>query len=275
MIKFLNGVEMPVSIFGTWEIDDRAAVTVIAQAITCGYRHIDTAAYYGNERGIGKAIKHAGVSREDIFVTSKVWNNCRGYKKATAACNASLKRLGLDYLDMLLIHWPAVPEQTQKWSELNAETWRALEDLQSAGKVKVIGVSNFMPKHLEELKKTARILPMVNQIEFHPGYMQGECVKYCKENNIVMEAWSPLGRGEALSHPVICDMADRYRVTPAALVLQWVRQHGLLPIVKSSNADRMIANLKTMDPIADADMKVIDDLPFWGRLGKSPEQFRG
>ncbi len=267
-----NGVKIKSPGFGTWTLDDLSAEDAVLKAINCGYRHIDTAEYYKNEIGVGKAIKASRISRDEIFITSKLWTTSRGYNEAIAALDGSLMRLGLDYLDLFLIHWPAVPEKHENWREINFDTYRALEKLQKEGKVRAIGLSNFMEKHIAALLEDARVVPQLNQIEFHPGYMQRGCVEFCKDNNIALSAWAPLGRGEALEHPTICAIAQKHKTTPAKVTLSWVSANGLIPLVKSSNEERMKENLFYDEVRLDKeDIAKISALSFWGKLGKRPE----
>ena len=266
-----NGVRIPSPGFGTWSIPKWHAGEIIRDALNAGYRHIDTASYYGNETSIGMAIRDASVPRSELFITSKVWTDCRGYENTIRSFENSILKLVLDYLDLFLIYWPATPEKQEDWKILNAETWRGLESLYKNCKVRAIGVSNFQPVHLDALMDTAEIAPMVNQIEFHPGFCQRECVDYCKARGIVLEAWSPLGRGEALSHPTILKLAGKYNMTAAQVCIRWAIQCGLLPLVKSSGLERMNENMKDTDPLSPDDVEVINAIPFFGRLGYSPE----
>ncbi len=209
-MKLNNGYMIPKIGYGTWQSpDSEVTVNGVKAAIACGYRHIDTAAAYKNEESVGEGIKESGIARKDLFVTSKVWNTQRGYEKTIAAFEKTLSDLDLDYLDLYLIHWPASKKDYENWEEINLETWRAMTDLYKAGKIKAIGVSNFKPHHLEALMKT-EVKPMVNQIEFHPGFMQEETVKYCRENGILVEAWSPLGTGRMLTNPDLQEIASHY-----------------------------------------------------------------
>ena len=192
-----NGVTMPRIGFGTYNTSDDEACRVVCDAVEVGYRLIDTAAIYENEAGIGRALATCGVPREELFITSKVWNTHRGYDKTMESFNASCERLGVDYLDLFLVHWPANEKQFGAEAEtINADTWRALEDLYKNGDVRAIGLSNFKPHHIEALLKHAEIEPMVDQIEFYPGRIQTETLEYCLERDLVVEAWSPLGRGK-------------------------------------------------------------------------------
>lgn len=268
-----NGVSIPCIGYGTFLTSDEAAVEAVRAALAAGYRHIDTAATYGNEVGVGAGIRAGGVPREELFVTSKVWNTERGYHKTRAAFEKTLSDLGLDYLDLYLIHWPANRKQFgEKAKALNAETWRALEDLYREGKVRAIGVSNFLPHHLEELLETAEIVPMVNQIEVHPGWLQAEAVAYCKEHNILVEAWSPLGRSTVLENETLTELAAKYGCSTAQLCVRWALQHGILPLPKSVHPQRMQANADVFGFVIDeADMARIDALRDIGGAMRDPD----
>lgn len=243
-----NGVQIPCIGFGTYDTNDEDACRVVLDAIEVGYRLIDTAAIYANEAGIGKALASCGVDREELFITSKVWNTHRGYDKTMESFEASLERLGLDYIDLFLIHWPANEKMYgDKAETINADTWRALEDLYEANKVRAIGLSNFKPHHIEALMKHAQIAPMVNQIEFYPGRMQAETLEYCLEHDIVVEAWSPLGRGKTLTNESIAAIGSRYGKSNAQVCLRWLIQLGMLPLPKSGNLERMAQNLEVFD----------------------------
>ena len=274
-ITLSNGVQVPKIAFGTWTFDNKTVVDPVIHALQAGYRLVDTAAYYGNEAGIGKALAQSGFSRSEVMLTSKVWTSDRGYKKTLAALEKSLKQLNTEYLDLYLIHWPAVESHHRNWEELNAETWRAMEDACLSGKVRAIGVCNFTPKYLQALEKTARIMPMLNQIEFHPGFTQPETVAYCTEKNIVLQAWSPFGRGEAFSNKTLQDLAVKYDRTPAQVCLRWILDRGLLPVVKSTNPERMRENLKVEGfRLTPEDMAAMDGIAFFGKLGYDPERVR-
>ena len=257
-----NGITIPCVGYGTYKVAAQEAKASVAAAIQAGYRHIDTAAFYKNEEGVGQAIRESGLSRESFFVTSKVWNTDRGYDKTRAAFDASLKALGMDYLDLYLIHWPANYFQYGKEAkDLNAETWRALEDLYNEGKIRAIGLSNFLPHHIEALMETARIKPMVDQIELHPGWLQRGALRYCGDHSIVAEAWSPMGRGALMDDPRLTEIAGRLGKSVAQLCIRWVLQHGALPLPKSVHPDRIAANTEVFDfVIPDADMETLDGL---------------
>lgn len=242
-LKLSNGVTIPGLGYGTYQTPPEDAYRAVTDVLAVGYRHIDTAALYGNESGVGQAVKDSGLKREEVFITSKLWNTERGYDKAMAAFEKTLAELGTDYLDLYLIHWPANEKQFgQEAAALNLDTWRAFEDLYKAGKIKAIGVSNFMPNHLEALLAQAEIKPMVNQIEVHPGWPQTEAIRYCQRNDILVEAWAPLGEAAALSNPVLAKIAAKYDHTPAQVCLRWEIQQGILPLPKSVHKKRMAEN---------------------------------
>lgn len=268
-----NDVQIPCIGFGTWQTPDgETAINSVKAALKAGYRHIDTAACYGNEASVGQAIKESGVPREEIFVTSKVWNTERGYEKTLAAFETTMAKLDLDYVDLYLIHWPAAANQFENWKEINAQTWRALEELYIKGKVKAIGVSNFLPHHLEALLEGAKVVPMVNQIEYHPGFMQAESVAFCKAHNILVEAWSPLGTGNVLNNETLIMMAQKYSKTVAQICIRWVLQHEILPLPKSITESRIIENTEVFDfEIKEEDMAIIDAIPFCGGAGINPD----
>ena len=197
-----NGVKIPCIGFGTWQAPDgQTAYEAVKAALGAGYRHIDTAAAYGNEESVGKAIADSGIDRKELFVTSKLWNEMHGYENTLKGFDKTLKDLGLDYLDLYLIHWPNPIKYREHWQETNAGTWKAFEELYRAGLIRAIGVSNFLPHHLEEISKTAEVAPMVNQIRLCPGETQPEVVKYCRSHNMLLEAYSPMGTGRIFEVP--------------------------------------------------------------------------
>lgn len=273
-VLLANDVEMPTIGYGTWQVENNAAgADAVAEAIKAGYRHIDGAARYENEVSVGEGIRKSGIAREELFVTSKVWFNNRSYEKVLAACDTTLKDLGLEYVDLYLIHWPAVANNYENWEEVNAETWRAMETIYRSGKARAIGVSNFLPHHLEPLLKTAEIVPMVNQIEFRPGYPQTECAAWCMERGIMPEAWRPLGAGAALTGELMTELSAKYGKTPAQICLRWVLQHGLTPLVKSANPVRMRENLDAYDfELSAEDMARIDALPRDDANAEKPDE---
>ena len=251
--KLANGVDIPSIGFGTYKLgEEQEVIDKVKLALNLGYRQIDTASFYGNEEGGGKGIAESGIDRKDIFLVTKLWNDDHGYEETINAFNKSIKKLGVDYLDLYLIHWP---------NKLNSETWRAFEDLYKEGKVRAIGVCNFKIGHLEELKKTAKIMPMVNQIEIHPCKTQKETIEYCNENNIQVVAWGPIMRGKILSLPLMLELSEKYNKSIAQITLRWHIQNGVIPIPKSSNEERIKANIDIFDfDISSEDIKKIDEL---------------
>lgn len=268
-----NGVEIPGIGLGTWHnTDEKTVIETICNALEAGYNHIDTAAVYGNERFIGSAIRQCGIEREKLFITSKVWRTERGYQKTLRAFNNTINDLQVDYLDMYLIHWPASHNNYDNWAEINAETWHALEDLYKAGKIRAIGVSNFWRHHLEALMQIANIKPMLNQIEHHPGYRQQEVVDFCKQNDILVEAWSPLGRGMVLNDPTLKQIADKYNVSVAQVCVKWCLQDGILPLPKSTKKDRLATNLQVDGfTLSQADMDTINAMNLGSSSGSFPD----
>lgn len=248
-----NGVKIPSIGFGTYKSgDDEETAKIIKNALNLGYKMIDTASFYNNEVGIGNGIKESDIDRKDIFIVTKLWNDDHGYDNTIEAFNKSLNNLQVDYIDLYLIHWP---------NKLNAETWRAFEHLYETGKVKAIGVCNFKVEHLEELKKTAKIMPMVNQVEIHPFSTKNNIINYCKDNNIKVVAWSPISRGRVLSNDLMIDLSQKYKKSIVQIVLRWHMQKGVIPIPKSSNENRIKENMDIFDfEISSEDMKAIDSL---------------
>ena len=269
-----NGVTIPGLGYGTYQTPNEETKKAVLEALSVGYRHIDTAAVYGNEQGVGDALKESDIAREDIFVTSKLWNTERGYDATKAAFAKTIATLGVDYLDLYLIHWPANTKQFgAKAAELNAETWRAMEDLYNEGKIRAIGVSNFMPHHLDELMKTAVIKPMVDQIEVHPGWPQTEAVRYNQAHDILVEAWAPLGEASALSNETIAAIATKHGKTAAQVCLRWGIQQGVLPLPKSTHQERMAQNTDIFDfELTDAEMTQISALENLGGQCMVPDE---
>lgn len=291
-VTLANGVKMPGIGFGTYKsIDGNDAEESVRTAISCGMRHIDCASFYKNEDGVGRGIASGlaenGLSRSDIFITSKVWTADKAYDDAIRSCRKSLEYLGLEYLDLLLIHWPADDHAYPDWKEINFDTWRAFTDLYKDGLVRSIGVSNFWPEHLEPLMDT-EVPPMVDQLEYHPGYMQNGCEggdasllskyakagtdvcnadaeagtdvcrtgsgycpydvpAYCKEHGIIVEAWSPLGRAKVLQDPLLLTLAEKYGKTASQICLRWEIQHEIVPLPKSVHAERIKENTEIFD----------------------------
>lgn len=252
--KLNSGVEMPVLGLGVYQIPaGRATEEAVKFALKIGYRHVDTAKLYGNEESVGKAIRESGLPRDQVFVTTKLWNSDHGYEAAIRAGEASLKRLGLGHIDLYLIHWPV--------QGLRDDSWRALVELKRRGVCRSIGVSNYTVKHLQELLADSDHIPDVNQVEFNPFLYQEELLSFCNENKIQLEAYSPLTRGYKLRHPVVVEVARRYSKSPAQVMIRWGLQHGLVVIPKSSRPERIRENSEVFDfEITAADMRKLDAL---------------
>lgn len=248
-----SGTAIPGVGYGTWQVTDAAQARAgVAEAIKAGYRHIDTAAIYGNEAAVGDGIRDgleaAGLDRADLFVTTKLWNDHRGRDAALAGFDESLARLGLDYVDLYLIHWPANSRQhPSDWRALNASTWKGLEEIYASGRAKAIGLSNFMRMHLEALLADASVAPMVNQIELHPGFGQWDAAEASKAAGLVVEAWSPLGSGRALSDPALGEVAAEIGRTPAQVALRWLIQQDIVVLPKSVTPERIRSNTRVFD----------------------------
>ena len=257
-----NGIKIPVIGFGTWQTPDGdVAYQSVLDALKAGYRHIDTAAAYGNEASVGRAIKDSGIPREELFVTSKLWNDSHSYEAAKIALDKSLDLLGLDYLDLYLIHWPNPLINRRDWDKANAEAWRYIEDAYTEGKIRAIGVSNFQIEHLEALLKTATIRPMVNQLFINPSDLEQDVVDYNKAHDILTEAYSPLGTGSLLAVPQINDIAAKYDKSAAQVLVRWSLQHGFLPLPKSTHAERINQNAAVFDfELTDAEIATLDQL---------------
>lgn len=262
-----NGVKMPWFGLGVWKMgNDEEVVQAVKSALDFGYRSIDTAAAYQNEEGVGRAIKESGIPREEIFLTSKVWNSDQGYETTLKAFEATRERLGVDQLDLYLIHWPV--EGKYK------ETWRAMEEIYEQGKVRAIGVSNFHPHHLRDLAAEAKVKPLVNQVEFHPLLSQEELRSFCKGEEIQVEAYSPLAHGKLLDHSLLNQIGEKYGKSPAQVMIRWDLQHGVVSIPKSSNPERIRENGSVFDfELTKEEMEQIDGLNRNERVGADPDNF--
>jgi diketogulonate reductase-like aldo/keto reductase len=269
-----NSYKIPNIGFGTFRTPSgEETEKSVLNAIKLGYRHIDCAAAYGNEKSVGEAISKSGVAREELFITSKLWNDDKGYENTIAAFNRTLEDLQINYLDLYLIHWPIAKASKNNWQEVNNESWRALEDLYKQGKIRAIGVSNFLKHHLESLMETVKIQPMVNQIEFHPGMLQKETVAFCEKHNILVEAWAPFSNGQILNNPVLKEIADQYEKSVAQITLRWIIQKGIVPVSKSVTPERIKNNLEVFDfEISSKDAERIDNLTNCGGSGLHPDE---
>lgn len=268
-----NGVQMPGIGFGTWQVPtDSTLENAVSAALKLGYRFFDTAQIYGNASAIGRGVLLSDLPRTEIFISSKIWTSHRSYDGVMRAFTDIIEQLKTTYLDQLLIHWPATQGEPMIWQSQNAGTWRALEDLYEQGAVKVIGVSNFLPHHLVPLLARARIRPMVNQLEIHPGYPQFAAVNFCFKQNIAVQAWSPLGRGGLTHHPLLIELGEKYGVSPALIALRWSLQHGFIPVVKALDAEHMKSNLDAFGlTLEDEDMTRLDTMQQVAFSGLHPD----
>lgn len=267
-----NGVKMPRIGYGTYKCTDGSDERVVRMALDAGYRMLDTAAFYGNEAYVGKSVRESGIPRKELFLTSKVWKSDLGYEKTKKSVEESLERLQTDYLDLCLIHWPKPDPESTDWKELDRGSWKALEELYHRGTVRAIGVSNFLPHHLEALMETAEVRPMVDQLELHVGYLQEAAVQYCKSWGIQVQAWSPLGRRRVLEEPMVVKMAQKYQASPAQFLLRFLLQQNIAVIPKASSMERMRQNLELPEfVITEEDMHLLRCLPQAGWSGEHPD----
>ena len=266
-VRLINGVEIPWLGLGVFQSRQGTETEqAVRWALEIGYRHIDTAAAYGNEEDVGKALRASGVPREEVFVTTKVWNADQGYENALAAFDASRRRLGLDVVDLYLVHWPVRGKYK--------DTWRALEKLYADGKVRAIGVSNFLVHHLEDLLRDAEVAPMVNQVEFHPFLVQKPLLEFGRSRGIRHEAWSPLTRARMLDHEAITALAKKYGRTNAQVLIRWDLQLGVVTIPKSVHRDRILENSRVFDFELDPeDVARLEALDSGTRVGPDPDNF--
>jgi methylglyoxal/glyoxal reductase len=264
-----NGLVMPWLGLGVHRVSDGQEVEqAVRNALETGYRSIDTASVYGNERGVGEAMRESGVPREDIFLTTKVWNDAQRERRVLAAFEESLERLGTDYVDLYLVHWPVVGR--------SQETWQVMEEIYQSGRAKAIGVSNYLVHHLDDLLPNTQTVPTVNQIEFHPCLVQPDLLAYCQDHKIQVQAWSPLMVGQILSEPAVQKLADKHQKTPAQIVLRWDLQHQVVTIPKSVHANRLAENTQIFDfELSEADMNTLDALDEGKRVGPHPDTFEG
>lgn len=263
--KLSNGVEIPALGFGTWKIKGEDCYIAVKEAIKQGYRHIDTAWIYRNEKEVGRAIKDSGIDRSNFFITTKCWNDHRGYDNTLKAFKESCDNLQVDYLDLYLLHWP---------KELDKESWKAIEELYDLGKIRAIGVSNYHQHHLEDLYTIARIKPMVDQVEFHPRLTQVSLMEFLRKENIQMESWSPLMQGKVLDIPLLDDLSKKYNRSITQIVLRWNIQKGVVVIPKSVTPSRIKENFEIFDFELDKeDIVLIDSLNEDIRTGANPDNF--
>lgn len=262
-----NGVKMPLLGLGVYKTQEgEETIRSVTSAIECGYRHIDTASLYANEAGVGKAIRESGIPREEIFVTTKVWNDDQGYESTLRAFEKSLSLLQMDYVDLYLVHWAV--------SGRYLDTWRALETLYADGRVRAIGVSNFQIHHLQQVLEQGEIKPMVNQVEYHPWLTQVELHAFCKQHQIQLEAWSPLARGQLLDHPILQQIANQYDKTTAQIILRWDLQQGVVTIPKSIHPELICSNTEIFDfVLTPGEIELISSINENKRVGRDPDSF--
>ena len=270
-----NGVEIPAIAFGTYKAADGKSADVIRAAIEAGYRYFDTASFYGTETYLAQAVRESGISRDEIFIASKLWKTEMGYENVKSAFERSLDKLNTDYLDLYLIHWPLPDPEYKDWKQLDKETWRAMEELYQAGKVRAIGLSNFLPHHIDNVFEDWTVRPAVDQIKYHPGDSQEAAVQYCKERNILVQAWSPIGRQRVLEEPLVLELAGKYAVSPAQICLKFAVQRGIIPLPKSSSVERMKENLDLYSfEMEREDIWRLATMPQAGWSGEHPDRER-
>ena len=264
MLRLNNGVEVPALGLGTYKLVGEAAYAPVRAALGCGYRHIDTASFYENEEAVGRAVRESGVPREEVFITSKVWNTEQGFEETLNAFDRTLQRLGMDHLDLYLVHWP-VPGK-------RLETYRALERLYEEGRVRAIGVSNFTVRHLEELYGACQVMPAVNQVEMSPFLYQRELLEHCRGRNVLVTAFSPLARGRVLGDPVLAEVAARHRRSPAQVMIRWCLQKGMAVIPRSADPAHIKENADVFDfSLDEEDMARLDLLHTGLRTTTDPD----
>jgi diketogulonate reductase-like aldo/keto reductase len=267
-----NGLEIPCLGFGTYNPTGGDNVEIILTAMECGYRYFDTASLYGTERALGEAVKKSGIARGDLFIASKAWIDEMGYEEVKQAFERTLNRLQTDYLDLYLIHWPRSAEDDTDWKGKGRETWRAMEELYEAGKIKGLGLSNFLPHHMDNILQNCKVKPVADQLELHPGYMQQAATAFCAENQVAVQAWSPLGRAKLLEAPLLLKMAAKYGKSPAQICLRYLLQKGMIPLVKATKAERMKQNADVFDfEIEKDDMWMLDCMPQTAWSGEHPD----
>ncbi len=270
--RMSNGQQIPCLGFGTYNPDGSDTGEMIREAIAAGYRYFDTASLYETERALGKAVRESGIERKDLFIVSKLWIDEMGYQETKEALERTLERLQMDYLDLYLIHWPRRTEDDTDWKERDIVTWQAMEELYTRGLIRGLGLSNFLPHHTANILANCKVKPVVNQLELHPGYMQEAALADCRKNDIFAQAWSPLGRGKLLSHPIMAALAAKYAKTPAQISLRYLLQRNIIPLVKASGAERMKQNLDIFDfSISEEDMSFLSCMPQTAWSGEHPD----
>lgn len=270
-----NGVQIPCTAYGTYKAAAGQTDEILFTAIQAGYRCFDTASFYGTESYLAEAIQKSGLPRKDFFLTSKVWKTEMGYSAAKEAFYRTLENLKTDYLDLYLIHWPLPSPDYTDWRQLDVDTWKAMEELYQEGRIRALGLSNFLPHHIENIIHHCEVLPSVNQIEFHPGYTQQAVISYCREHYIQVQAWSPLGRTRVLGDSLILELAGKYHVSPAQICLRFAVQKEVIPLVKASSLERMKENQDLFSfEISKEDMYRIDTMPQTGWSGEHPDRER-
>ena len=267
-----NGMQIPCMGFGTYKAAEGNDTKVLLTAIEAGFRYFDTASLYYTEEALGKAIKESGIPREEFFIVSKMWTDEMGYDNVKAALENSLAKLQMDYLDIYLIHWPRRSKNYDEWKSIVSETWRAMEELQKEGKIRALGLSNFLPHHIKHVLDVCEIKPVVNQLELHPGYMQYATIKYCEEHDIRVQAWSPLGRFRMADNVLLISLTEKYKVSFSQLCLRFLIQLGIIPLPKASSMERMKQNMDVFNfEIEEEDMYRILTMPECGWSGEYPD----
>lgn len=267
-----NGVRIPCVGYGTYKAADGNGSAVIRMALEAGYRYFDTASFYQTETYVAQALRDSGVSRSEVFLASKMWKDEMGYEQTKAAFQRTLERLETDYLDLYLIHWPRPDAGYGDWKQLDMDTWRAMEELYEAGKIRTIGLSNFLPQHIENLLQNGKIAPMVNQIEFHPGHTQEATVRYCQAHGIQVQAWSPMGRTRVLKDPLVQELAQNHGVSAAQICLRYAVQRQIIPLPKASSMERMKQNQDLFSfELTQEEMFRLDTMPPTGWSGQHPD----
>lgn len=266
-----NGLTIPAIGFGTYKVQCPAVMTALNE----GFRYFDTASFYGNESEIAEALTHSGIKREDVIIASKVWKSDMGYDSAINAFSRTLENLRCGYVDVYMIHWPRPNLELEGWRELDLETWRAMEHLYSQGKIRALGISNFLPYHAENILSRCEVMPSIAQLEFHPGHLQFPALEYYRRKGIQVQAWSPIGRGRVLDDILIRELAGKYRVTPAQICIRFCIQEGVMPLPKASSPERMRENLECLNFVIDEeDISRIENMPPLGWSGEHPDRER-